>query len=59
MLKCSGYRIQAKAMYIVYGGEAYTAFRWENLKERTHSKDPGIDGRIILSVVRLMDIVAV
>jgi len=30
------------------GGEVYTGFRWENLRERDHLGDPGIDGRIIL-----------
>jgi hypothetical protein len=29
-------------------GEAYTEFRWGNLRERVHLGDPGIDGRIIL-----------
>jgi len=29
-------------------GEAYTGFWWGNLKERDHSGDPGVDGRIIL-----------
>jgi hypothetical protein len=29
-------------------GEGYTGFRWGNLKEQNHFKDPGIDGRIIL-----------
>jgi hypothetical protein len=28
--------------------EAHTGFRWENLTERGHWKDPGLDGRIIL-----------
>ena len=30
------------------GGEAYTWFRWGNLRERNHWGDPGVDGRIIL-----------
>jgi len=29
-------------------GEAYTGFWWENLRERNHLGDPGVDGRIIL-----------
>jgi hypothetical protein len=29
-------------------GEACTEFWWENLRERDHWEDPGIDGRIIL-----------
>ena len=28
--------------------EAYTGFWWENLKERDHLREPGVDGRIIL-----------
>jgi hypothetical protein len=28
--------------------EAYTAFWWENLRERDHFEDSGVDGRIIL-----------
>ena len=35
----------------LYGGEergAYTGFWWENLRERYHMKDPGVDGKIIL-----------
>ena len=26
----------------------HTGFLWENLRERDHLEDPGIDGRIIL-----------
>jgi len=29
-------------------GEVYTGFWWENLRERGHLGDPGVDGRIIL-----------
>jgi hypothetical protein len=29
-------------------GEACTGFWWENLMERDHLIDPGVDGRIIL-----------
>jgi len=32
----------------VGGGEAYTGFRWGNLRERGHLGDPGVDGTIIL-----------
>ena len=30
------------------GGEAYTGFWWENLRESDHLVEPGVDGRIIL-----------
>jgi hypothetical protein len=30
------------------GGEAYTWFRWGNLRERDHLEDPGLSGRIKL-----------
>ena len=29
-------------------GEVYTAFWWENLRERDHLEDPGADGMTIL-----------
>ena len=29
-------------------GEVHTGFWWGNLRERDHSEDPGVDGRIIL-----------
>jgi hypothetical protein len=46
---CSGNKIEKNEM----GGnvvrmEAYTGFLWENLSEREHWGDPGVDGRIIL-----------
>jgi len=45
---CSAYRGR---------GEAYTGFCWGNLKERQHSEDPGIDGRIILRrIIRKCDV---
>jgi len=31
-----------------YGGEDYTGFWWEKLRERDHLGDPGVDERIIL-----------
>ena len=31
-----------------YGGETYTEFWWENLRERYHLGDPGVDGSKIL-----------
>jgi hypothetical protein len=32
-------------------GEACTGFWWENLRERDHFVDPGIDGTIILQQI--------
>jgi hypothetical protein len=32
-------------------GEVYAGFCWGNLRERDHSEDPGLDGRIILRCV--------
>jgi hypothetical protein len=29
-------------------GEVHTRFIWENLSERYHLEDPGVDGNIIL-----------
>jgi hypothetical protein len=31
-------------------GEACTVFWWENLRERDHWVDPGVDGRVILTL---------
>jgi hypothetical protein len=37
-------------MYCVLGREeVHTGFWWSNLRERDNLKDPGVDGRIILS----------
>jgi hypothetical protein len=50
--------------YSTHGGrgEAYVGFWWENLRERDHLGDPGVDSRIILrwifrkwNVVYVMD----
>jgi len=38
----------------------YTGFWWENLKERDHLEDPGVDERIILSwIFRKLDVIDV
>jgi len=29
-------------------GEAYTGFRWENLRKKGHLENPGVDRRVIL-----------
>ena len=31
--------------------EVYTGFGWENMKERDHMEDQGVDGRIILRCI--------
>jgi hypothetical protein len=31
-------------------GEVYTGFWWGNTRERDHLEDPGLDGRIIMSL---------
>ena len=39
------------------GGEAYTGFWWENLREKDHLEDPDVDGRIILRwILRKWDV---
>jgi len=39
-------------MQCIWGrGEVNIVFRWENLRERDHLGDPGINGRIILSSI--------
>jgi hypothetical protein len=34
------------------GGEVYTGFWWENIRERDHLEDPGVDGRIMRWIFR-------
>jgi hypothetical protein len=39
------------------GGERRVQFWWENLRERDHWEDPGIDGRIVLRwILRKLDV---
>jgi hypothetical protein len=50
---CSGDQIENNEIgraCSAYGGkgEMYTGFWLENLRERDHLEDPGVDGRIIL-----------
>jgi hypothetical protein len=33
-------------------GEVYKGFRWENLREKDHLEDPGLDGRILRRIFR-------
>jgi hypothetical protein len=43
--------IREKLIYPVVDSlreEVSTGFRWENLRERGHLVDPGLDGRILL-----------
>jgi hypothetical protein len=35
------------------GRDVCTGFWWENLRERDHWEDPGVDGRIILTLILL------
>jgi len=36
-------------MWNVWGrGEAHTGSWWENVRERDHLEDPGVEGRVIL-----------
>jgi hypothetical protein len=38
-------------------GEVDTGFCWENLRERDHLEEPGVDGRVILRwIIRKCDI---
>jgi len=37
-----------RVAHVVGRGEMHTGFCWEDLKERDHLEDLGVDGRIIL-----------
>ena len=39
---------QARHVASMGRGEAYTGFKWGNLRERDHLGDPGVDGKIVL-----------
>ena len=59
---CSGDKIEKNEMGwacgVYRGGEAYVGFWWGNLREIGHLRDPGVDGRIILSwIFRKWDVV--
>jgi hypothetical protein len=47
------YRRMRRAGHVARMGreEVYTGFWWENLRERDHLEDPGVDGRIILKMI--------
>jgi hypothetical protein len=41
-------RMNGRGMLRVWGrGRTYTGFWWENMRERGHLGDPGVDGKII------------
>jgi len=43
-------------MYDVWGiEEVYARFWWGNMRERDHLEDRGVDGRIILKCMGVMD----
>jgi hypothetical protein len=37
-------------------GEAYTGLCWRNLRERDHSGDPGVDGKVLRWIFRKLDV---
>ena len=39
-----------------YGGQAYTGFWWGHLRERDHSEDSDVDGRILTWIFRKWDV---
>jgi hypothetical protein len=44
--------LYGQGMWCVFGrGEAYTGFWWGNLRKRAQWGDPGVDGRIILTLI--------